>query len=155
MKENFKNLFLQFTRDLHRLQLILDGKLMKDYKKVIEYLFENLEINEAKHCIYFLTQNSLSEFFINEHQKIEKDSFLFCEPEYIVKICTKKKIISIKKQFRNVCVMDVTDEFLLDITNLHIFYYLKEKINTYFWEYDLKKEKSTPVVVEFKNITFE
>lgn len=154
MKENFIKIFEQFKKDLHRLDLTLDNNKIKDYKKVVAYLYTKLEIEEARYCIYFLTQISLADLLIEETLKKEKNSFLVDDNGYDVKICTEKKIITIEKRFKNTCIMDYTDEYVMDFIDLHIFYDLKEKINVYFWEYNLKHEKSTPVVVEFKDINF-
>lgn len=152
--EKFLDIFSQFRLDLKRLSLTLDNIIMKDYKKVCVYLYTHLGVQNARLCIYFLTQNSLSDFFSEEHKKNEENVFLVCEPEYKVNICTKNKTIHVSKTFRNICVMEVTDEYLLDMVTLDITYDLQNKINTYFWDYDLKEERCTPVVIEHKDINW-
>lgn len=139
----------QFELDLHRINLILDGKSNRDHISVKKYLNDNLSEKDAKACIYFLTQTSLGDFVNPEIKKnFNKGFYTINDNEYNVEIDTVLKQIKVSKNFRNSCISDYMDEFLLDFSELNISYDMNKNMLIYYWDYDISVENSSPVVIE-------
>ncbi len=132
-----------------RLKLFLEGYVCNqtpDYVK--DYLYKNLDNNEALLAIYTLTQTFLAEYYINEFKKITNISDgqqLLDHKNYTVHIDTKKKLIHIDKEFKIVYFSE-DKTYIVDYCTLNIHICLDTLDVFYSWNYEFEIDK--PLILE-------
>ena len=149
LDQDFLKIYSQFKLDLPRLTLYINNDICNEtYKNVSKFLFDNLKSTEAKFCIYFLTQNSLAEFYINEVNKLKESTVhLTDDGDFIVNLDTKLKTIEVSKKFRKFYLENEMDDFEIDFGKLNLSYDISESLLCHYWEYDFESE-IRPIIIE-------
>jgi hypothetical protein len=138
----------QFYLDVPRLDLFLDGsKCNKEPEDVKEYLYKNLNDEQALIAIYTLTQTFLADYYISEFKKLIciNGQQLLDHKRYIVTIDTKKKLIHVVKEFKLVYFSD-DKSYIVDYCTLNIHISLEDLNVLYSWNYEFEVDK--PLIIE-------
>lgn len=138
----------QFYLDVNRLDLFLDGsKCEKGPEYVKDYLYKNLENNQALIAIYTLTQTFLADYYIKEFKKLIciNGQQLLDHERYVVNINTKEKLIYVVKEFKIVYFSE-DKSYIIDYCTLNIHICLTDLSVLYSWNYEFEVDK--PLIIE-------
>jgi hypothetical protein len=138
----------QFYIDMPRLDLFLEGsKCDKEPEYVKDYLYKNLNKDEALVAIYTLTQTFLADYYISEFRKLicTNGQQLLDNKNYIVHIDTKKKLVHVSKEFKIVYFSE-DKTYIVDFCTLNIHIYLENLKVLYSWNYEFEIDQ--PLVIE-------
>ena len=151
--KNSKNfeIIKQFLIDFPRLNLSINNEFCNKNKMtdcdILNFIYNHLENNEQiLNCIYFLTQTSLANFFIDEYTKSKDiNEHLIDDDGYIINLDTINKKIEITKNFKKIYL---SDEFIfhLDFAKLIIICDLENGITYHIWQYDFD-DSFSPVMI--------
>ena len=135
----------QFIIDVPRLNIYINEELFKKgTQELWDLLQNNFMSNEFPYVVFFLTQTSLSSFYIDEVKNMIKDEHLISDNGYSVKIDTADKKIDIYKKFQKI-YQDDELFFNMDFIELSIECDLKNNLMYYNWNYDFEQNDVTVV----------
>lgn len=138
----------QFYLDAPRLDLFLDGSKCEEEPEYIkEYLYNNLNSEQALISLHTLTQTFLADYYISEFKKMicTNGQQLLDHKRYTVIIDTKKKLIHVVKEFKLVYFSD-EKPYIVDYCTLNIHISLEDFNVVYSWNYEFEMDQ--PLIIE-------
>jgi hypothetical protein len=154
MLNSEQEIIKQFYLDVGRLTLYLEGyKCNKEPDYIKNYLYKNLNKNEALIAIYTLTQTFLAEYYIAEFKKLihTNGQQLLDNKNYQVCIDTKKKLVYVTKEFKIVYFSE-DKTYIVDYCTLNIHIYLENLKVLYSWNYEFEIDQ--PLIIETSILKF-
>lgn len=140
----------QFDVDVPRLNVVIDGLPYKgSSQKLWNLITQSFNTEETKIIVYFLTQTSLCDFYIEETKKNINGEHLVNGSGYIVYIDTKRKSLKVNKNFEKIYLDEcgMGTPFDMDYVELTIEYDIVNYILSYCWTYEFEKNNDTVVIV--------
>jgi hypothetical protein len=138
----------QFYLDVNRLDLFLEGsKCEREPEYIKEYLYKNLNSDEALVAMFTLTQTFLADYYISEFKKLitTNGQQLLDHQKYVVSIDTKKKLVHVTKEFKIVYFSE-DRTYIVDFCTLNIHVNLENLDVLYSWNYEF--EINQPLIIE-------